>query len=85
MKDHAAAEATAIAITGQATKVGGLTSVVAWLADNGYVALFGLMLAAASLLVNVWFQWQRDRREKREHERRMWLMKTKPDHPEVSQ
>lgn len=82
MKDQAA-EAAAIAATSQITKVGGITTVVAWLANTGYVAVLGLCIAAAGLATNVYFQWKRDRREKREHERRMWLMKTKPDHPEV--
>ena len=85
MKDHPAAEATTIAITSQVTKAGGITSAVAWLADNGYVALIGLFLAATSLLINVYFQWKRDKREHREFERRMWLMKTAPDHKELDQ
>lgn len=85
MKDHTAVETTTIAISSYVTKAGGVTTAVAWLANNGYVAFLGLMLAAVSLVINIWFQFQRDRREKREHERRMWLMKTAPDHPEVSQ
>lgn len=87
MSSHAehATEAVTIAVTAQVTKYGGLTTVVAWLANTGYVAVLGLCIAALGLATNIYFQWKRDRREKREHERRMWLMKTKPDHPEVSE
>jgi hypothetical protein len=84
MKSHEVAEATAIALTSQVTKVSGVTTLVAWLADTGYVAVAGLALAALSLLLNLYFQWKRDRREHREYERRMWLMKTKPDHKELN-
>jgi hypothetical protein len=84
MKSHEAAEATAIVITSQLTKASGITSAVAWLADTGYVAIAGLCLAALSLMLNLYFQFKRDRREHREYERRMWLMKTKPDHKELN-
>ena len=77
MKDHAA-EATTIAITSQITKVSGITTVVAWLANTGYVAVLGLCIAAAGLATNIYFQWRRDRRERLLYERQMWLMKTNP-------
>jgi len=81
MKNHAvsaAAEATVIAVTSQITKASGITGAVAWLASNGYVAVAGVFLAAVSLVLNIYFQWKRDRRENREFERRMVLMKSQP-------
>lgn len=77
-------ETTVLSLSNKSVFAGSVTSVLGWLAQSGMTALVAMLVAVLGLLINAWFQLRRDRREQREHERRMWLMKTNPQHPEVS-
>lgn len=58
------------------TTIGGAAvSGLGWMASSEFVAVMGLLIAAAGLLVNLYFQIRRDRREKLEHEARMEQIK----------
>lgn len=38
---------------------------------NDLAVIVGLVLTVCGFLINLWFQWRRDRRERLEHEARM--------------
>jgi 4-hydroxybenzoate polyprenyltransferase len=78
-------ETTVLSLSNKSVLAGSVTSVLGWLAQSGMTALVAMLVAVLGLLINAWFQLRRDRREQREHERRMWLMKTSPQPPEVSE
>lgn len=78
-------EATVLSLSNKSIVAGSVTSVLGWLAQSGMTALVAMLVAVLGLLINAWFQLRRDRREEREHQRRMWLMKTNPQHPEVDE
>lgn len=78
-------ETTVLSLSNKSVLAGSVTSVLGWLAQSGMTALVAMLVAVLGLLINAWFQLRRDRREQREHERRMWLMKTNPQHPEVAE
>jgi hypothetical protein len=46
-------------------------AVVAWFASSEAAVILGLVIGAAGLAVNTYFQWKRDAREQREHELRL--------------
>ena len=78
-------ETTVLSLSNKSVLAGSVTSVLGWLAHSGMTALVAMLVAVLGLLINAWFQLRRDRREEREHQRRMWLMKTSPQPPEVSE
>ena len=78
-------ETTVLSLSNKSVLAGSVTSVLGWLAQSGMTALVAMLVAVLGLLINAWFQLRRDRREEREHQRRMWLMKTSPQPPEVSE
>jgi hypothetical protein len=55
----------------KATKGGAVVSIGGWLLSSAAAAWFGAGIAAIGLLVNVYFNWKRDKREQEEHELRM--------------
>ena len=78
-------ETTVLSLSNKSVLAGSVTSVLGWLAQSGMTALVAMLVAVLGLLINAWFQLRRDRREEREHQRRMWLMKNSPQPPEVSE
>lgn len=68
----AATLGTKAAYTGATTTVGG------WLLSSEFGVIAGLLIGAAGLLTNLYFNHRRDRREEREHQRRMAQMASRP-------
>lgn len=61
-------------MTGAANKTtlgGAAVSGLGWVASSEFVAVMGLLIAAAGFFVSLYFQIRRDKREKLEHEARM--------------
>ncbi|MGL4648138.1 MAG: holin [Caldilineaceae bacterium] len=69
--EQQASEALIATNASHVTQIGAWGSVFAWLASAEAAVIFGILLGAAGLAVNVFFSWRRDRRETREHETRM--------------
>lgn len=67
-------EAAAVSL---ATKVGmgggSAASAVGWLASNNTVVVIGLFVTVVGFLINLFFQYRRDKRELREYEFKMRL------------
>lgn len=68
-KDHIDTAVTAAA--SKATYAGAAVTGAGKVLNAETVMLIGLIVTIAGFLVNVFFQWRRDRRERREHEARM--------------
>lgn len=69
-------DATAAAFGSKATYTGAATTTASWLLSSEFGVLFGLLLGALGLVINLYFQMRRDLREEREHLRRMDRMKS---------
>ncbi|HAV2717867.1 holin [Acinetobacter baumannii] len=59
------------AVASKATYAGTTTTVFGWAVQIDAVAAMGLILAVLGFLVNSYFSWRRDRREKYEHKLRV--------------
>lgn len=73
-----AIEATAATLGSKAAYTGASTAVGSWLLSSEFGVFAGLLIGVLGLLTNLFFQYKRDRREEREHERRMAHMQNKP-------
>lgn len=67
----AAAEASVAAIGSKATLTGGATSAAGFFMGVNWIGWIGVGVAVLGLLINFYFSYQRDRRERREHLARM--------------
>lgn len=76
MSNQNALEATVVAAASKVTYTGAGAATVSWFASSEFGVIAGLLIAAAGLLTNLFFQVRRDRREEREHQRRMDKMST---------
>lgn len=63
-------DATA-SLANKATAGGAVTGLVGWLSQINWIGLFGVMIALAGFAVSLYFQIQREKREKELHEKRM--------------
>lgn len=68
---HAAVEATVVAASQKTTVAAGGVSFVGWIAQIDWLAFLGIFIALLGLAINFYFSWQRNAREKAEHEMRM--------------
>lgn len=73
-----AIETTAATLGSKAAYTGASTAVGSWLLSSEFGVFAGLLIGVLGLLTNLFFQHKRDRREEREHERRMAHMQSKP-------
>jgi 4-hydroxybenzoate polyprenyltransferase len=73
-KVHLVAE-TSAAIASKATVGGGATSFIAFIAGINWVAWVSLAIALGGLLINWYFSWQKDQREKAKHQLEMAKLK----------
>lgn len=58
-------------LANKATASGAVTGFVGWLSQINWIGLFGVMIALAGFAVSLYFQIQREKREKELHEKRM--------------
>ena len=79
MTDRASAvvEATVASAANKTTVVGGITSALGWVTQVNWVAVTGIVVAVAGLLVNMYFQLRRDRRESAESAARIAALQEK--------
>jgi len=68
-------EAAAIAVSSKTTTAGAATGVLGWLLSVNWIGWAGILIAVASLAVNVYFLRRRDRRETTESHARMAALK----------
>lgn len=73
-----AMDATAAAFGSKAAYTGAGSTIVSWMLSSEFGVLAGLVIGLLGLLTNWYFQHRRDRREQREHERRMKQLSSKP-------
>lgn len=74
MKDEAvsaAVEITGASVASKATTAGAGVAGIGWLFSSESAVFFGIVVGVIGLLVNVYFQSRRDRREQRESEARI--------------
>ncbi len=73
MKDHTmtAHETTMAAFGSKATYTGASTSVVGWILSSEFGVFAGIVIGAVGLLINWYYKAKQDRREEREHKKRM--------------
>lgn len=73
MKDNTmtAHETTMAAIGSKATYTGASTSVVGWILSSEFGVFAGIVIGAVGLLINWYYKAKQDRREEREHKKRM--------------
>ncbi len=79
MTDRASAvvEATVASAANKTAVVGGITSALGWVTQVNWVAVTGVVVAVAGLLVNMYFQLRRDRRESAESAARIAALQEK--------
>lgn len=65
------------AMANKSTMGGAAVGFVGWLADINWIGLTGAAVAVVGLLVNIYFQVRRDRREQRESDARIEAMMRK--------
>lgn len=70
-KTNLAVEASAAALGSKATVGGGATSAAAFFIGINWIGWLSLGIALLGLIINFYFSWQRNRREKAEHELKM--------------
>lgn len=66
-----AAEATAAAVASKATYTGGAAGLAGFLTQTDWLGLLGVGIALTGLIISFYFSYQRNQREKEEHEIRM--------------
>jgi hypothetical protein len=59
------------AIGSKATYTGASASVVSWLLSSEFGILVGMIIGVAGLIINWYYKAKQDRREEREHKKRM--------------
>lgn len=62
-KTEMAIEITAASLANKTTVCGAAAGFVGWLTQVNWIGLTGAMVAVVGLLVSVYFQWRRDKRE----------------------
>ena len=67
----AAIDAIAIPASNKTTAGGAVTGILGWLASVNWLGVSGVLIALVGLIVNIYFQWRRDRRERTESAARM--------------
>jgi hypothetical protein len=67
----AVAETSAAALGSKATVTGGAASAAGFFMGIDWMGWVGIGVAVLGLLINVYFSWQRNQREKAEHSLRM--------------
>lgn len=67
----AVAETSAAALGSKATVTGGAASFAGFFMGIDWMGWIGIGVAVLGLLINVYFSWQRNQREKAEHELKM--------------
>ncbi|KXZ72120.1 holin [Acinetobacter venetianus] len=70
MSENSALEASAVAISQKVTPLTGIGSFVGFAAKIDVIAWGGLIIAVIGLVIQFYFAFQRNRREKIEHEMR---------------
>lgn len=73
-----AIDAAAATIATKAVYTGATTTVGGWLLSSEFGVIAGLLIGVVGLLTNLYFNHRRDRREEREHQRRMAQMASRP-------
>lgn len=73
-----AMDAAAATIGTKAAYTGATTTVGSWLLSSEFGVIAGLLIGVVGLLTNLYFNHRRDRREEREHQRRMAQMASRP-------
>jgi len=73
--DDVAVEATVISTSGKTTMGGAATGIVGWLASVNWIGASGILIALAGLVVNIYFQIRKDRRETAESQARMTALR----------
>ena len=73
MSEHtqAAVEATIVATSQKMTVAGGGASFLGWVASIDWLAFVGIFIALVGLVINIYFSYQRNKREQKEHDLRM--------------
>lgn len=69
---------TAIAYSGKAMYAGAGSTVIGGLTLSEFGVLFGALLGIAGFVVNTYFKWLENKRQRLEHERRMAKLESKP-------
>lgn len=64
-------DATMAAAGSKATYTGASTSIVAWMLSSEFGILVGILLGVGGFIVNWYYRAKEDRRQEREHQRRM--------------
>lgn len=64
-------ETVVIGVSNKSIVAGSVGSFLGWLANSGATALVAMTVALLGLVLNAYFQWRRDQRERLEHEHRM--------------
>jgi hypothetical protein len=59
------------ALGSKVTYTGASTSVVSWILSSQFGVLVGILIGVAGLLINWYYKAKQDRREEREHKKRM--------------
>lgn len=72
-------DATVAAAANKATFSGAGAAVASWLLSSEFGMLAGIVIGITGLLVNWFYKHKQDRREEREHVRRMRDLETKPN------
>ena len=70
MSENSAVEASAVAISQKVTATSGVSSFVGFATKIDVIAWGGLIIAVIGLVIQFYFAFQRNRREKIEHEMR---------------
>lgn len=74
-----AVEAVGISVGNKSMVTGAGTSLAGWLASVNWLSVFGALIALAGLLINLYFQIRRDRRESAESAARIAALQDKCD------
>ncbi len=66
-------DATMAALGSKATYTGAGASIMGWMLSSEFGVLIGLLLGVGGFLINWYYKAKEDRRQQREHDRRMGL------------
>lgn len=71
MSTQTTIDASIAAVGSKTTYAGAGATAAGWLLSSEFIGLCGILIALAGLVVNFFFRWRQDRREKIEHLARM--------------